>query len=174
VILDEIGRGTSTFDGLSIAWAVAEHLAQAVRCRTLFATHYHEMTALAADPHIANHSVSARELDGDIVFLHRLVQGPASQSYGVAVAKLAGLPRSVLARADELLTGFESGEPKAAGRQRSRAPKAPPNQLSLFQPASVSSIEKIVLEKLRSVEVERMSPLDALALVADLKTRLSS
>lgn len=174
VILDEIGRGTSTFDGLSIAWAVAEHLAQVVRCRTLFATHYHEMTALANDPHIANHSVSARELDGDIVFLHRLVQGPASQSYGVAVARLAGLPRSVLARADELLSGFESGEPKAAGRQRSRAPKAPPNQLSLFHPGSVSSTETLVLQRLRSVEVERMSPIEALTLLADLKGRLSS
>ena len=106
VILDEIGRGTSTFDGLSIAWAVAEYLSQVVRCRALFATHYHELTALDRDPHVQNHSVSARELDGDIVFLHRVVSGPANQSYGVAVAKLAGLPEDEVARREERAPGL--------------------------------------------------------------------
>src|SRR5262249_34715282 len=110
VILDEIGRGTSTFDGLSIAWAVAEYLDEAVGCRALFATHYHELTALAeASSHVANYSVSARELEGDVVFLHRLTRGAASRSYGVAVAKLAGLPESVLARARAILTTLEAG-----------------------------------------------------------------
>jgi DNA mismatch repair protein MutS len=171
VILDEIGRGTSTFDGLAIAWAVAEHLARVVRCRTLFATHYHEMTALDADPHIVNYSVSARELDGDIVFLHRLVRGPASQSYGVAVAKLAGLPASVLSRAGELLATFEGDEPlevKPPKRARARKPTA--NQLSLFAPPGASgSNERALVERLLALDVNRLSPMEALALLADLK-----
>ncbi len=187
VILDEIGRGTSTFDGLAIAWAVAEHLARDVRCRTLFATHYHEMTALDADPHIVNYSVSARQLDGDIVFLHRLVRGPANQSYGVAVAKLAGLPKSVLARAGELLATFEGeraeGEraetekssaealgpiPHKRGRQR----RAAHNQLDLFSPNAAAPFERAIIARLESTDVDRISPLEALALLAELKGQL--
>jgi DNA mismatch repair protein MutS len=103
VILDEIGRGTSTYDGLAIAWAVAEHLHDAIGCRALFATHYHELTELSSTcSGLANHSVSAREYGDEVVFLHKLVAGPASRSYGVAVARLAGLPESVLARAKAL------------------------------------------------------------------------
>jgi DNA mismatch repair protein MutS len=169
VILDEIGRGTSTFDGLAIAWAVAEHLARVVRCRTLFATHYHEMTALDADPHIVNYSVSARELDGDIVFLHRLVRGPANQSYGVAVAKLAGLPASVLSRAGELLATFEGEEQlevKAPKRGRARKPTS--NQLSLFAPAGAPG-ERALAERLLALDINRLSPMDALTVLADLK-----
>jgi DNA mismatch repair protein MutS len=173
VILDEIGRGTSTFDGLAIAWAVAEHLARAVRCRTLFATHYHEMTALDSDPHIVNYSVSARELDGDIVFLHRLVRGPANQSYGVAVAKLAGLPASVLSRAGELLATFEGEELEAKAPKRSRARKPTPNQLNLFAPGGASGHgERAVAERLLALDVNRLSPIDALTLLADLKGQL--
>ena len=172
VILDEIGRGTSTFDGLAIAWAVAEHLARVIRSRTLFATHYHEMTALGADPHIANYSVSARELDGDIVFLHRLVSGPASQSHGVAVAKLAGLPKTVLARAHELLLDFERNDGKLPAPQPARAEAPVPSQLSLFQPAKLSSAEQRIIETLRTLNVNELSPLEALTLVADLKHRL--
>jgi DNA mismatch repair protein MutS len=175
VILDEIGRGTSTFDGLAIAWAVAEHLARTVRCRALFATHYHEMTALDADPHIVNYSVSARELDGDIVFLHRLVRGPANQSYGVAVAKLAGLPGSVLARAGELLAGFEGEQQKGNLPKRGRGRKPLPDQLDLFVPPSTgtSVAEQAVLARLRALDVSRSSPLDALTLLAALKEQLS-
>ena len=174
VILDEIGRGTSTFDGLAIAWAVAEHLARAVRCRTLFATHYHEMTALDADPHIVNYSVSARELDGDIVFLHRLVRGPANQSYGVAVAKLAGLPSSVLARAGELLATFEGDETEVKPPKRGRARKPTPNQLSLFAPAGAQGPgERVVVERLQALDVNRLSPIEALTLLADLKGQLA-
>jgi DNA mismatch repair protein MutS len=184
VILDEIGRGTSTFDGLAIAWAVAEHLARSVRCRTLFATHYHEMTALDADPHIVNYSVSAREIDGDIVFLHRLVRGPANQSYGVAVAKLAGLPSSVLARAGELLAAFEGEELKP--HKRTRARRASEGQLKLFalggdgvnpaapNPAALNPAEGSVLERIRGVDVDRLSPLDALRLLADMKGQLGA
>jgi len=125
VILDEIGRGTSTFDGLAIAWAVAEYLDEAICCRALFATHYHELTALGeGSRHAANYSVSARELDGDVVFLHRLVPGAASRSYGIAVAKLAGLPETVLARAKALLVTLESGG--NAQMPQKRAPNRAP------------------------------------------------
>jgi DNA mismatch repair protein MutS len=178
VILDEIGRGTSTFDGLAIAWAVAEYLDQSVRCRTLFATHYHELTALAEESgHAANVSVSAEEVGGDVVFLHRLVQGPASRSYGVAVAKLAGLPESVLARSRALLEMLESGgaEPGRAAPVAvpGAKPRAKTPQLELFVPAPLASgREREVLDTIRSVDVERITPLDAMSLLARLKTRL--
>jgi DNA mismatch repair protein MutS len=158
---------------------VAEHLARSVRCRALFATHYHEMTALDADPHIVNYSVSARELDGDIVFLHRLVRGPANQSYGVAVAKLAGLPGSVLARAGELLASFEGEQQKGSPPKRSRARKPLleqlPDQLSLFAAttAGTSPSEQAVLDQLRALDVGRSSPLEALTLLAALKEQLA-
>jgi DNA mismatch repair protein MutS len=187
VIVDEIGRGTSTFDGLAIAWAVAEHLAQVVRCRTLFATHYHEITALGREPHTSNHSVSARELDGDVVFLHRLVPGPASQSYGVAVAKLAGLPPAVLSRASTLLADFErgpaplaSGKPGADASERggparadgAKAHATRSNQLSLFGPATPTQVDSQTLEMLRSADLSQLPPEAALALLARLKERL--
>jgi DNA mismatch repair protein MutS len=203
VIVDEIGRGTSTFDGLAIAWAVAEHLAQSVRCRTLFATHYHEITALGAEPHTSNHSVSAREIDGDVVFLHRLVPGPASQSYGVAVAKLAGLPREVLARASELLAGFEGGgtlgsekdgpldhsqpQPEVPRRARKadgvkgHGPRSssawgvsPQNQLSLFAVAEPPQVDKQLIDMLRSANLSEMDSAAALSLLARIKERLLS
>jgi DNA mismatch repair protein MutS len=177
VILDEIGRGTSTFDGLAIAWAVAEYLDEAVRCRTLFATHYHELTALAeSSAHAANLSVSAEEVGADLVFLHRLVRGPASRSYGVLVAKLAGLPESVLARARALLDvleagGAKPGEGKVPGPAAKKGRVAP--QLDLFvAPSSSNPKERDVLDTLRNTDVERMTPLDALSLVARLQTRL--
>jgi DNA mismatch repair protein MutS len=170
VILDEIGRGTSTFDGLSIAWAVLEYLDEAIGCRALFATHYHELVKLGdSSPHIANHSVSAREVDGDVVFLHRLVKGAASRSYGVAVAQLAGLPESVLARARALLTELESGHRAPAGG----AAKTNDDQLDLFQrrepaPEAVQA----VLETLRSLDLDRLSGLDALGLLARWKAKI--
>jgi DNA mismatch repair protein MutS len=176
VIVDEIGRGTSTFDGLAIAWAVAEHLASVVRCRTLFATHYHEITALGSEPHTANYSVSARELDGDVVFLHRLVPGPASQSYGVAVAKLAGLPTAVLARAGELLALFERepiGRSGPLPRRRGRAAAPAREQLQLFESAADDRIDSRVLEALRSVDLAELAPDQALALLARLQGQLS-
>ncbi len=169
VILDEIGRGTSTFDGLSIAWAVAEYLAKVVRCRALFATHYHELTALDESPHVENHSVSARELDGDIVFLHRLVRGPASQSYGIAVAKLAGLPAPVLARATELLASFES-TPSRGPKGRVREPST--GQLSLFVAAMSNPAERQILEALARVDLDTITAEQALVLLGDLKYRL--
>jgi DNA mismatch repair protein MutS len=168
VILDEIGRGTSTFDGLAIAWAVAEYLDDAVGCRALFATHYHELTKLSeSSAHVANYSVSARELADDVVFLHRLVPGAASRSYGVAVAKLAGLPEPVLARARALLQFFERDGAVAAPRGARSAP-----QLHLFRPNPRSETEREVLDTLGAVEVDRMTGLEALGLLERLRRRL--
>jgi DNA mismatch repair protein MutS len=177
VILDEIGRGTSTFDGLAIAWAVAEHLHQVCRCRALFATHYHELTRLAEDgPHVSNYSVSARERDGDVLFLHRVVPGAASRSYGVSVAKLAGLPEVVLARARTLLAALEGerveqNEPIARGKgKRGRLD----GQLGLFGEPAQAPVgnQHEVLETLRAVDVERLTPLEALQLIVKLRKRL--
>jgi len=174
VILDEIGRGTSTFDGLSIAWAVAEYLDEAIGCRALFATHYHELTALGeGSRHAANYSVSAREQNGDVVFLHRLVAGAASRSYGIAVAKLAGLPETVLARARGLLTTLENGgvapdAPKAKGKSR-----ASTDQLQLFGARSAETRgNDEVLETLRALDLDRITGLEALQFLARLKQKL--
>lgn len=161
VILDEIGRGTSTFDGISIAWAVAERLHDAPeRPRTLFATHYHELTALPAErPRARNLSLAVAEWKGDIVFLRRIVDGPASRSYGVEVARLAGVPAPVVTRARELLRGLEAGSGPGA-----RTPSAPASQqLPLFAaPAEALRAE------LASLDPERLTPMDALVELARL------
>ena len=115
VILDEIGRGTATFDGLSIAWAAVEHLHEVNRCRALFATHYHELTSLAAKlPALAPHAMRVKEWQDEIVFLHEVAPGAADRSYGIHVAKLAGLPPAVVARAEEVLETLEQGEQAGA------------------------------------------------------------
>jgi DNA mismatch repair protein MutS len=133
---DEIGRGTSTFDGLSIAWAVAEHLATNAKARpkTLFATHYHELTDLAdATPGVVNFHVAAREWKDDIVFLHKIVPGRSDRSYGIQVARLAGLPRSVTDRAREILSALERDELARGGRPSVSGTLADPQQqLGLF------------------------------------------
>jgi DNA mismatch repair protein MutS len=172
VVLDEIGRGTSTYDGLAIAWAVAEHLHDAIACRAMFATHYHELTELAATraPTCENWSVSAREHDGDVVFLHELQRGAASRSYGVACARLAGVPEPVLARARALLSELERGDSLPSGepaslRARSRGGRA---QLDLFDGGGKAAPHP-ALETLRALDVDRMTPLEALQLVATLK-----
>jgi DNA mismatch repair protein MutS len=171
VILDEIGRGTSTFDGLSIAWAVAEYIDEVIGCRALFATHYHELTELAeSSSHVANYCVSARELDGDVVFLHRLQRGAASRSYGVAVAKLAGLPESVLARARAILGTLEQGQKQPA---KPVASSAVPDQLPLFAaPTGGTPGERETLATLRALDLDRVSGLEALQLLSRLKQRL--
>jgi DNA mismatch repair protein MutS len=160
VILDEVGRGTSTFDGISIAWAVAEHLHDAPeRPRTLFATHYHELTALAAErSRVRNISVAVAEWKGEIVFLRQIVPGAAPRSYGVEVARLAGVPPMVVARARELLRGLEAGTGPAA-----RATERPSTQLALF-----SSPEEQLRREVAVLEPERLTPLEALAVLARL------
>ena len=173
VILDEIGRGTSTFDGLSIAWAVAEYLDEAICCRALFATHYHELTALGeGSAHAANYSVTAREQNGDVVFLHRLVAGAARRSYGIAVAKLAGLPETVLARARALLATLEGGS-VAPDAPKARAKRANTDQLPLFGARSAESRgNEEVLETLRALDLDRVTGLEALQFLARLKQKL--
>jgi len=160
VILDEIGRGTSTFDGIAIAWAVVEHLHEDVRRpKTLFATHYYELTALARQaPRLRNSSVAVREWKDEIIFLRRIVAGPASRSYGVEVARLAGLPAAVVARARALLATFERGELAGEGRAAAvtRAP-AQAEQLGLFA-LQGGAVER----RLRELDVSRMTPIEAL------------
>jgi DNA mismatch repair protein MutS len=175
VVLDEIGRGTATFDGLSIAWAVAEFLATnpKVRPKTLFATHYHELTDLAdATPGVVNFHVAAREWKDDIIFLRKIVPGRSDRSYGIQVARLAGLPRQVIDRAREILGALERDELARGGRPSvSGTPSEPQRQLGLFQPAAAPKDDRM-REKLAAIDVDHMTPMEALALVAELKKEL--
>jgi DNA mismatch repair protein MutS len=172
VILDEIGRGTATFDGLSIAWAVAEHLAsnQRARPKTIFATHYHELTDLAdALPSVANFHVVAREWKDDIVFLRKVVPGRSDRSYGIQVARLAGLPPAVVARAREILLGLEHDELSRGGRPSlSGVGDDRRQQLALFQ--APASDDDPVHQKLRNLDVNQITPIQALTLLAELKS----
>jgi DNA mismatch repair protein MutS len=174
VLLDEVGRGTATFDGLSIAWAVAEHIARegAPGAKTLFATHYHELTDLAADlPGVGNLHVSAREWKDGVVFLRKIEAGGSDRSFGIQVARLAGLPASVVVRAKQILDNLERTEFDREGRPRlahSDEPPAAGRQLPLF-----SGQDEAALAELRRVDVNSLTPLDALALLAEIKRRLA-
>lgn len=172
VILDEIGRGTSTFDGIAIAWAVTEYLSEVVGARTLFATHYAEVTQLADElPSVFNLNVAVREWGDSIVFLRRIQPGTADRSYGIHVARLAGVPDAVVARAREVLATLEQAQGGAAAALKAPTPApAPPRdlQLGLFAPPPPHP----AVEALRAVDVERLTPLEALQRLADLK-RLS-
>lgn len=176
VILDEVGRGTSTYDGLAIAWAIAEHLHDAIACRCMFATHYHELQELAETrPGVVNFNVAAQEYGDDVVFLRKLVPGGSSRSYGVAVAKLAGVPPIVLARAKALLGDLERGAALPSGQHARVRPIDAKGraQLELFAsappaPPPPSPVE----EALRGLEVERMTPVDALVALARLRQML--
>jgi DNA mismatch repair protein MutS len=170
VILDEIGRGTATFDGLSLAWAVAEHLASHSKSRpkTIFATHYHELTDLAdALPAVANFHVVVREWQDDIVFLRKVAAGRSDRSYGIQVARLAGLPASVVARAREILHGLERDELSRGGRPSLSAEGVRSRQLGLFQAPQVE--EHPLLARLRAVDVNHLTPMQALSLLAELR-----
>ena len=171
VVLDEVGRGTSTFDGLSIAWAVAEHLhdlaGQGVK--TLFATHYHELTELAAThARIKNFNVAVKEIQGNIVFLRRLAPGGVSRSYGLAVARLAGLPAAVLQRARQILDGLEQDGLGRLETAPAASLAAGGAQLDLF-----ATHEHPVLARLKSLDTQRLTPLEALNLLDELKRELS-
>jgi DNA mismatch repair protein MutS len=165
LVLDEIGRGTSTYDGLAIAWAIVEYIHNhpRLRARTLFATHYHELTDLADRlPHIVNFNVAVAEQGDRVVFLHRIIPGAADRSYGVHVAQLAGLPRPVVVRAQEILAELEASG--AAGPRRSTAPPTV-YQLSLF------SRDDPLLTDLKALDVNALSPLDALNKLYELQQR---
>jgi DNA mismatch repair protein MutS len=172
VLLDEIGRGTATYDGVSIAWAVTEHLHEKTGAKTIFATHYHELTQLADQlPALVNFNVAVRELGHDIIFLHHLQPGGASRSYGIEVGRLAGLPPEVVARAREILReleGAHSGGGEGLGRYGAMRPEHTREQLSLFTPA-----EHPALVRLRTTDTDALTPLQALNLLAELKAELS-
>lgn len=169
VLLDEIGRGTSTFDGLAIAWAVAEDLHDRIGCRTLFATHYHELTELAAQrPGVVNLCMAVKEWGDQIIFLRKVETGAAGQSYGVKVARLAGLPPRVIGRANEILRNLEADAFMADATPRLARHSEPASQASgpaLFDPG-----QKAALEEIAAMEPDAMTPLEALNRIAKLKT----
>ena len=165
VLLDEIGRGTSTYDGISIAWSVSEHLHDVVGCKTIFATHYHELTQLADNlVAVRNYNVQVREVGDQVLFLHRLQPGGADRSYGIEVGRLAGLPPAVLRRATELLRLLEAEQivPRS-GRASTIRPTARDDQLGLFGATSHP-----VVQHLRNVEPNTMTPIQALEMLAQL------
>jgi DNA mismatch repair protein MutS len=178
ILLDEIGRGTSTFDGLSIAWAVAEYLheQEAVRSKTLFATHYHELTELALTfKRIKNYHVTVKEWKEDIVFLRKIIPGPSDQSYGIHVAKLAGIPMDVVARAREILFNLEKQELDEAGRPRiayTTDPKRDRNQMLLFEEDRQRELSREIMDELKSCDTEALTPLAALNLLHRLVEKL--
>ncbi len=166
LILDEVGRGTSTYDGISIAWAVVEHIHNHPRlgCRTLFATHYHELTQLAdLLPHVRNYNVAVAEENGQVVFLRHIVPGGADRSYGIHVAQLAGLPKPVIRRAQEILEELEQ-EARAPGSARQRTVEV--RQLPLF------GMSDPVVEELRNLDVSAMSPLEAITKLYELQQKV--
>ena len=177
VILDEIGRGTATFDGLSIAWAVAEHLATNPRARpkTLFATHYHELTDLGHSvPGVVNYHVVAREWQDDIVFLRKVESGRSDRSYGIQVARLAGLPAAIVRRAKDILAGLESDELSRGGRPSLSVQSGEPSdhtmQLGLFRAAAASDTR--LAARICAIDVDQLTPLQALSLLAELQKDL--
>ena len=174
VILDEVGRGTATFDGLSLAWAIVEYLHQERRPKTLFATHYHELTELSQLlPRVVNRTLAVREWQDQIIFLRRVIPGSADKSYGIHVARLAGLPVSVIERAGEVLANLEAqeydptGTPRRAQGENQPEPEDGAGQLALFTPP-----EEMVAQILRESDVDQMTPLAALNLIHSLKSRL--
>lgn len=174
VILDEIGRGTSTYDGVSLAWAIIEHIHDRIGCRTLFATHYHELTDLASSlPAVKNLNVAVKEWQDSIAFLHKIVDGAADKSYGIHVARLAGVPPEVNERAKQILAQLEAehlgsdGRPKATTRRKSR--RGGDIQLTLFGPP-----EHPLLDEIRKMDVESLTPLAALQQLANWQDQLES
>ncbi len=170
ILLDEVGRGTSTYDGLAIAWAAIEYLHARVHAKTLFATHYFELTELAEQlSGVKNYHVSVKEAGGSVVFLRKVEPGAADRSYGIEVAKLAGLPNEVVVRAREVLAEHESSEHRLTERITPGTSSVPerPAQLTIFTPLS-----QPVLEKLREVDLNRLTPLEALNLLAELKKEI--
>jgi DNA mismatch repair protein MutS len=172
VLLDEIGRGTSTYDGVSIAWSVSEYLHDKIKCKTVFATHYHELTQLTDELVSAcNYSVEVKEAGDEVLFLHRLVAGGANRSYGIEVGRLAGLPPAVLERARKLLALFEGEQIVTAlggptGKRGQSGKQAPVDQLTLF-----GSAPHPVVDELKNIDTEKMTPIEALTLLDRLVSR---
>ncbi len=166
VVLDEIGRGTATYDGLALAWAMIEHIHQRIRCRTLFATHYHELTELADQlPGVANLHVSVKEAGDQVIFLRKVEPGRADRSYGIEVARLAGLPVSVVERAREILALHERSEHAVTEELSPRL--SGPTQIQLFEPVNYQ-----IAERIRSLKIDELRPIDALQLLNELQREL--
>jgi DNA mismatch repair protein MutS len=170
VILDEIGRGTSTLDGLSLAWAISEHIAAEVRCRTLFATHYHELTDLAQRfTGVRNLNVAVREWEDQVIFLHRIVEGGTDRSYGIHVARLAGVPAVVLKRARQLL-----GELAVQHVGQMRSPSSRNKRISDDQQLTLfADPAKEVAQSIAGVNAEELTAEEALELVKELKKKMA-
>jgi DNA mismatch repair protein MutS len=169
VILDEVGRGTSTYDGLALAWAITEHIANKLKCRTLFATHYHELTELAElFTNVKNCNVAVREWADEVVFLHKILPGGTDKSYGIHVAKLAGVPKSILERSKEILEELENTFAKeAAGRGLAKhKTKKPPQDILFVQK------HKSVLDKLSTTDVNNLTPIEAINLLSQIKKEI--
>src|SRR5262249_50959119 len=166
IVLDEIGRGTATFDGLALAWAVVEHIHTKTRARTLFATHYHELTELAEQlTGVTNLQVSVKEAGDHIIFLRRVERGRADRSYGIEVARLAGLPPAVIERAREVLKLHERTEHVMT--QELAKPEALPLQIQLFEPVGYQ-----LAERLRSLNLDELRPIEALQLLSQIQQEL--
>jgi DNA mismatch repair protein MutS len=171
ILLDEIGRGTATFDGISIAWAVAEYIHDTLGTMTLFATHYHELTELAlTKERIKNWTISVREWNDKIIFLRKLIPGGANRSFGIQVGKLAGLPEDVVIRAREILTNLEKGEFDYTGKpriaKRNKDEGVAPSQLTFF-----TDINAEIIEELKKIDIDSLTPIDALNILNDLKKK---
>ncbi|MCP4265204.1 MAG: DNA mismatch repair protein MutS, partial [Candidatus Brocadiaceae bacterium] len=174
IILDEVGRGTSTFDGVSIAWALTEYIYEHVKARTLFATHYHELTELAIlFPGIRNYNIAVREWEDEIIFLRKIIEGGADKSYGIHVARLAGMPGEVIQRARVILANLEAetldvdGKPKFATIKKKKEEANKPKQLSLFNPPQ----DKVV-EEIKNLDTSKITPIEALNKLHQLKEKL--
>ncbi len=169
VILDEVGRGTSTYDGLSLAWAITEHIANNIKCRTLFATHYHELTELSElFKNVKNCNVAVREWMDEVVFLHRILPGGTDKSYGIHVAKLAGVPKSILDRSKEILEELEATfQKEATGEHLAKHKTKQPDKDSLFVQK-----HKSVLDKLASTDVNNLTPIEAINLLNQIKNEI--
>ena len=173
IILDEVGRGTSTFDGVSIAWAITEYIYQHIKARTLFATHYHELTELSIlFPGIKNYNIAVKEWGDEIIFLRKIIEGGTDKSYGIHVARLAGIPKEVIQRARIILNNLEAatldvnGKPKFAP-MKSAQDKKQTAQLKLFV-----SKQDMVIEEIKKLDTTRISPIDALNKLDELKKKL--
>jgi len=174
VILDEVGRGTSTFDGLSIAWAVAEYLHDfgGQGMRTLFATHYHQLTDLAMSKEgVKNYNIAVREWGEKIIFLRKIMAGGTNRSYGIEVARIAGVPEEIIVRAREILHNLEKGEFDAIGMPRIARGRTVAGQAQL-QLNLFAETEDVILEELRQIDISSMTPLDALNKLSELKSKL--
>ncbi len=179
VLLDEVGRGTSTYDGLSIAWAVIEYICENsnIKCKTLFATHYHELTKLEGEiPGVKNYSISAKKVDNNIIFLRKIIKGGADESYGIEVAKLAGLPSEVISRAREILETLEDGAPKDIIKEEEKKIVLPIEKIEEIEKevciTHQMNFEDItmqnLIEEIKSIDVLNLTPMDGFNKLYDI------